>query len=200
MVAHKTKKERRAEIFEAAIKCFAEKGYYETTMDDIVRQSGLSKGTLYWHFESKKELFRHLIEHWQTEYVGELTGLDNATTARAKLAVLKDALKTSVAVSPDLVRAQLEFYTLAIRDEGYREWLVKAYADQIGFLRTVLEEGMEHGEFRRFPADPLVRLLGAYIDGALLQQELYEHAEGPGALLDECFETFMELIEAPAHE
>ena len=199
MAVRKTKTERRTQIFDAAIKCFGEKGYYESTMDDIVRESGLSKGALYWHFDSKKDLFRNLIEHWQSEYFHQLEGLEHATSALQKLTILKEALKQSVAVRPDLVRAQLQFYALAVRDSAYREWLVRAYQDQFGFLKTIVQEGIEQGEFRRVAVDRVVRLMTAYLDGALLQQELYAHTEGPAAILDECFETFVELIKAEPH-
>lgn len=49
--------ERRTQIIQAALVCFTRKGYNNTTMDDIVAESGLSKGTLYWYFESKDALF-----------------------------------------------------------------------------------------------------------------------------------------------
>ena len=52
-----TLEERRAQILQAASTCFSRKGYHQTTMDDIVEEAGLSKGGVYWHFSSKKELF-----------------------------------------------------------------------------------------------------------------------------------------------
>ncbi len=47
--------ERRSQILKAALRCFAHHGYHQTTMDDIVEESGLSKGTLYWYYESFEE-------------------------------------------------------------------------------------------------------------------------------------------------
>ena len=43
--------ERRQQILSAAMTCFIAKGYHRATMDDIVVESGLSKGTLYWYFK-----------------------------------------------------------------------------------------------------------------------------------------------------
>ena len=54
--------ERRAQILEAALQCFASKGFHTATMDDLVRASGLSKGSLYWHFESKEQVFLALFD------------------------------------------------------------------------------------------------------------------------------------------
>ena len=42
--------ERRGQIIEAALACFTRKGYANTTIDDIVAESGLSKGAIYWYF------------------------------------------------------------------------------------------------------------------------------------------------------
>lgn len=199
MTAKKTKIERREEILEAAVSCFAEKGYYETTMDDIVRRSGLSKGALYWHFENKKALFRSLVELWQADYAPTLEQLDGRQSAREKLHILKEGVKRSVAIRPDLIRAQLEFYSLAVRDDEYREWLGAVYREQMQFLQSVIEEGIERGEFRKFDAERLCRMLAAYTDGLMLQREIHEHAASPAAILDECMDTFLELVEAPSH-
>lgn len=48
---------RRDEILQAALRCFADKGYQRTSMADIIDESGLSAGAIYGHFAGKKELF-----------------------------------------------------------------------------------------------------------------------------------------------
>jgi TetR/AcrR family fatty acid metabolism transcriptional regulator len=52
----------RERILEAAEKLFAEKGFHETAMDEIVRASKVSKGGVYFHFPSKEELFFALLD------------------------------------------------------------------------------------------------------------------------------------------
>jgi AcrR family transcriptional regulator len=47
---------RRAEIADAALRCFAAKGFHRTSMADIIAESGLSAGAIYGHFESKEAL------------------------------------------------------------------------------------------------------------------------------------------------
>ena len=51
-----TKAARRAQIIEAAISCFLEKGYTNTSMSDIIKASGLSSGSLYSHFSGKEDI------------------------------------------------------------------------------------------------------------------------------------------------
>jgi AcrR family transcriptional regulator len=49
-------------IFQSAIKIFSESGYRGATMDDIAANAGLVKGTLYYHFKSKEEIFNFIVE------------------------------------------------------------------------------------------------------------------------------------------
>ena len=62
MAENLPKEERKSQIMEAAMKVFTRKGYSNARMDDIVETSGLSKGAIYHHFESKKEIFISLIK------------------------------------------------------------------------------------------------------------------------------------------
>ncbi len=56
----------------AAFQCFAEGGFHETTVDDICRKAGVSKGAFYWHFESKEQVFVQILEVWAREVEGEI--------------------------------------------------------------------------------------------------------------------------------
>lgn len=51
-----TKAARRAQIIEAAVSCFLEKGYTNTSMSDIIKASGLSSGSIYSHFSGKEDI------------------------------------------------------------------------------------------------------------------------------------------------
>ena len=51
-----TKAARRAQIIEAAISCFLEKGYTNTSVSDIIKASGLSSGSIYSHFSDKEDI------------------------------------------------------------------------------------------------------------------------------------------------
>ena len=57
----KFNKEREQRILDVAADLFIHYSYDKTTVDDIAREAGISKGTLYLHFESKDDLFEHLL-------------------------------------------------------------------------------------------------------------------------------------------
>jgi AcrR family transcriptional regulator len=55
------KEARPAEIIRSALSAFAEKGFAAAKLDDIARDAGVAKGTLYLHFETKEDLFRAVV-------------------------------------------------------------------------------------------------------------------------------------------
>ena len=56
-----TKAARRTQIIEAAITCFLERGYINTSMSDIIKASGLSSGSIYSHFTGKEDILTTAI-------------------------------------------------------------------------------------------------------------------------------------------
>ena len=52
----------KRKIFETSMKLFAQKGYEATSIEEITATVGVAKGTLYYHFSSKEEIFNFLVE------------------------------------------------------------------------------------------------------------------------------------------
>jgi TetR/AcrR family transcriptional regulator, fatty acid metabolism regulator protein len=65
--------EKRNKIFEAALKVFGERGFYEATMDEVAARAGVAKGTLYRNFKSKDDLFDSLLLESSNEIVERLS-------------------------------------------------------------------------------------------------------------------------------
>ena len=57
-----TREATRRRILDAALELFSERGYHNTSMDDVVRAAGLSKGGVYFHFPSKDAMFSALYD------------------------------------------------------------------------------------------------------------------------------------------
>ena len=63
------------------MRLFLEKGYHGTSIDDITQAAGLTKGALYWHFKSKEDLLKRIIDEYERRFlngmmhaVGEVKG------------------------------------------------------------------------------------------------------------------------------
>jgi AcrR family transcriptional regulator len=58
------KEARRQQLLDAAIKAFARKGYLETSIDDIISEADVARGTFYLYFPGKKEIFLAIIDRY----------------------------------------------------------------------------------------------------------------------------------------
>lgn len=63
------KNERELAFKQAALKVFSSKGYHKTTMAEIAMEAGFGKGTLYWYWKSKEELYFSLVEESHNEFI-----------------------------------------------------------------------------------------------------------------------------------
>ncbi len=105
--------ERRASIEEAAARLFARHGYATTTVEQIVAAAGVSKPILYRHFESKRELYRRLLERRRDELaiapIERLLQADGPLEAR--IAAMLDTWFEHVEQHPDSSRLLFEDIT-----------------------------------------------------------------------------------------
>lgn len=54
--------ETKERIIEAALELFAQNGYLGTSMNDIAQKIGITKGALYKHYSSKRDIFNKIVE------------------------------------------------------------------------------------------------------------------------------------------
>ena len=158
--------ERRAQIIRAAMACFLRKGYNNTTMDDIVAESGLSKGSLYWYFQSKDDLFITALTSFLTEITQAALappgpGLAPSETLRR----MAQGTARMVRETQGLFSLFLEFWSSSPRrEEAGQLWadMLTQYKDLI--VETI-EAGVRSGEFRPVDAERLVWAMMAAYDG-----------------------------------
>src|SRR5213594_3722762 len=83
----------RQTVLESAIAEFARKGYAATSIQDILRATGLSKPTVYYYFQSKAGLFRAILAFAYDESFRLMqAGLDGKATCRQRLVEVASAL------------------------------------------------------------------------------------------------------------
>lgn len=70
-------------ILQEAMRLFLERGYHGTSIDDITRAAGLTKGALYWHFESKEDLLKRIIKEFEKRYLDSLISSVGKVNGRA---------------------------------------------------------------------------------------------------------------------
>ncbi|RDV84049.1 TetR/AcrR family transcriptional regulator [Ammonifex thiophilus] len=139
---------KRLPIFEAAVAVFSEKGFAKATMEEIARRAGIAKGTLYYNYRSKKELFLSLIE----EGIERLEAAVKREIARrrdtsSKLEALIGAQLSFFEEYRDYCKLLLsEVWGLGSRWEKQLERLRSGY---IGIIKDLLQRGQAEGIIRQ---------------------------------------------------
>ena len=160
---------RIKQIVQAAIKVFTRAGFQQASMDDIVVESGLSKGALYWYFKSKDEIIVAALDYL---FAGELIGMRRLANAEGSAEErLMEFARLSIEEVKNMMRITpitYEFYSLAFRNKTVQKSLRKYFQNAIDALVPVIEQGMAQGEFRRVNAREAAITLGAIMEGSLL--------------------------------
>lgn len=159
---------RRAQILEAASRCFADEGYYETSIDDIGAVAGLSKGAIYHHFQSKREIFVELLASWSADLLQRWEAIEAQTGAIGAITSdSQQALDLAEEITP-LNRATLEFYAHAARDEDLRRQVANVCDTIRGHLVGLLHTARGAGLGADVQPLPMANALMALFEGLIL--------------------------------
>jgi AcrR family transcriptional regulator len=153
---------------DSAERLFSTKGFNGTSMNDIVRESGFSKGAIYGHFESKERLFLSLWERMTVVGIGQARQMfsQDETAVDKLLKVAEMTMASSCDCPPEVGRMQLEFMVAASRMESLEPDMQKRYETIHTFIREIFEEGVENGEFKEdLDTESLTSILFAALDG-----------------------------------
>ena len=176
----KQRQEREGLILQVAEEVLLEKGYHETSMDEIAARVGIAKGTVYLHFASKEDLVFALFER-DMQKISQFieTGISSASTVRVRLEDILDFLFEGLYSN----RMRL-LYTIYSSAE-----LRKIFVDKKGCMREIwevltghvtslLEEGKAVGEFDATLSTPV--MVSAFF--SLLSPRSYERLMGDGKM------------------
>ncbi|MBR0706993.1 TetR/AcrR family transcriptional regulator [Bradyrhizobium liaoningense] len=150
-VRARRKAERPAEILDAAFIEFAKEGYAATRLEDVAKRVGVTKGTIYFYFETKERVFEEMIRHVARPVFSELN--DFATTLNGpylgRLRALIGFLYNRIAKD----RSSREVFRFLIAEGGRFPELVDRHYEEfvrpfIDRLREVVTSGVAAGEFR----------------------------------------------------
>jgi AcrR family transcriptional regulator len=162
--------ERKQQIFEAAVACFGRKGYHLTTMDDIAAECGLSKGSLYWYFSSKKELFLYLFEVMMEQMTGTWEGIVNNPdlTAVEKLQATLSMFSPMMEEWAPFFGVMLEAWGQTRFDEDVEKLMQNFYKPYIAMMTRLLQEGVDSGEFQITSPEATAAVILSLYDGMTL--------------------------------
>lgn len=143
----------KRKIFETSMKLFAEKGYDATSIEEITAEVGVAKGTLYYHFSSKEEIFNFLI----SEGMQLLKNSIKIKIDKQKRYI--DKIRAIVLIQIKIIVKYENFMTIVLSEvwgSTPRSKTCKKYLDEyLKIVKNILKEGIECGEIKEYDADVL---------------------------------------------
>jgi AcrR family transcriptional regulator len=166
---HDVSEERRSQILDAAAQVFVKKGFDHARMDDIVEETGLSKGALYWYFKSKDDIIFGIIDRiFQHEFKELESTVADAPTAAEGLRLFTEVAIQDIHNMVRLLPIAYEFLALAFRNKAVQRAL-KSYMNRyMEILLPVIQRGIDSGEFRAVDPMQVGVAAGAIIEGTML--------------------------------
>ena len=175
-------------IFQTAIKLFAEKGYDNTGIEEITAVAGYAKGALYYHFETKEDLFDMVLDEG-------LKLLNNSIEIKFRSCEnALDKLKAILKVEIKCIIRYEDFVTVIISNslgETSRTKKCKiAFNKYVEMVQKVIEEGIEEGLFYDGDAEGIA----CGIIGVTFSSLLYRLRRDRKLTVDEIYDGFIETV------
>lgn len=137
-------------IIQHAFDLFAEKGYSDTSIDDIVRASGISKGGIYYYFQSKEEIFLAIASERLKQRNSLAKETNNTMSNREKIVNYINWTLTGFFDEKvqKMSRFTFEFWSVLARNPSMSNKAKERYRMFYDNLAEILRQGIESGEFK----------------------------------------------------
>ncbi|MEU5435809.1 TetR/AcrR family transcriptional regulator [Streptomyces sp. NPDC020719] len=162
----------RQKLYEAAVTLIAEQGFSATTVDEIAERAGVAKGTVYYNFKSKTELFEELLRHGVGLLTVSLRDAADATHARGGTRV--EALDAMIRAGLEFIHRYPAFTQLYVAElwrtnRAWQSTLMVVRQEAVAVVETVLREAVAEGELSEEIDIPLTAaaLVGMVLVAAL---------------------------------
>ena len=139
---------RKQEILTIAARIFRQKGYNATSMNDLAKECGLFKGSLYHYFKNKEAILQEVIQSY-FEYL--LLYLEPIISSNV---MPTEKLRMSLEIQMRAIEANRDAVSVALREDRavenpYREAYIAQRNRLEDHLASIIEEGIEKGMFRK---------------------------------------------------
>ncbi len=195
MSKHMPADKRKRMILNAAMKVFSESGYIGSSVDDVAKEAGISKGAIYWHFKNKDDLFKSLLEYWTKQQL--FLFHENFKKSQSFIDSLHSMLIMPFEIPDEnikLIRVMMEFFAHGMEIDGMVEVFDGYYSIFSVELQKYLDYAIENGELSKelkhtHDISVLIALIfdglyaRLYMDSLTKQNSFQNHKESMKTLL-----------------
>ncbi len=144
----KTVTDKREAILRAAIKVFAQKGYFSSKVADIAGEAGIADGTVYLYFKSKDEILHSIFDRAMEEFIAE------GKREISEISDVKDKLRRIATLHLEKLGADRDLaivFQVELRGSTkfMEEFSAAGFAGYLDIIRATFAEGQEQGLFRK---------------------------------------------------
>lgn len=163
--------ETHSRIMESAIKLFSSRGYNASSVDEICKDAGISKGAFYHHFESKQMLFLALLDGW-LQFIDNAIEASKDQTVPETFMAITEAYPYIFQTAGDNLPMFLEFWMIASRDKKIWEAGIAPYRRYQKYFTSLIKKGVDEGSFVEVDPELTSRMIISTAMGLLLQSLL----------------------------
>jgi AcrR family transcriptional regulator len=160
---------RKDQILDAATDVFSRRGFHDARVDDIAKEAGLSKGTLYWYFKSKDDIIIGLLDRlfeFGASGVRELQSKEIPATEMLRQSV--DLLLKDLDRWINLIPLAYEFLGLLFRRKIVQAAFKRYFRHYMDLITPIIQQGIDEGEFQADSAKEVAIAIGAIFEGTIL--------------------------------
>ena len=191
------KQTSREKILQSAVQLFLGEGYEATSVNDICKHAGVSKGSFYHYFETKQVLFLSLMENWSSRVMQSVLGEPIIEDSNAKDVLIQMPYQFNMAFAavPRGFPMLVDFWRQAMADPAIWKTAVEPYRYFMGFFMRIIETGQQDGSIRKdIDSEILARLLVAVAMGYLLEAAFDQEKADWSALTSQGLSVLLEGI------
>jgi AcrR family transcriptional regulator len=172
-----------AQLIAVARKLFSTRGYSHTSLEEIVRKAGMTRGALYHHFEGKKGIFVAVFENALSEIANRVIQVDKSNPSYWEKFISCTYAFCEACLDSDLQQIVLIDGPAVL---GWDVWRRIDEAKTLNILRTHLKELLNRGIIKPLPLEPLTHLVSGAVNESVLWISGFED---PKKAFDEAWST-----------
>ncbi len=137
--------EKRQSIRTAAYRAFRDHGFSQTSVDAICKRAAISKGSFYWHYSSKQEVFLDILDTWSREVAEEVVEQFQQPVLQGdKLLAIANALQREAHRGRSIVPLWLEFAVYSRDDRELQHNLARFFKRIRETIAVILRPAVGH--------------------------------------------------------
>jgi AcrR family transcriptional regulator len=189
---------RPDEVLDAALALFGEKGFAATTVDDIARRAGLSKGGVYLYFPSKKALLEGLVRRAILPTANEAFAIAEHYRGDP-IPVIERFLRTLAATLSG--GSAFRILRLILQESATAPGIAQMYRDEIldrglAVMGRLIAQGIENGHLRPVDPEMTVRSVMGPLIAHLLLAEIFGVTPADGLAMDRLIDNHLDILKA----